>query len=176
MLREIAQIILSIHMSQLGSQAMPQARQEQLSGFIQEKSDQADVDPFLVVAIITHESKWRERVISDDRMDYGLMQVRAMYYGAPANALLYGENNIRAGVYVMKKSIDFCRGYLKREPTTQEWLSVYQGSVPSCKPTALTKIVEDYQFCLEDVIILEQKKDCREIYWGKIGAWNNYSD
>ncbi len=106
------------------------------------------VDPLLIVAIAMHESGWNERAISKDGEDYGLLQVRARYYGGRKEWLLNPATNIKAGGYVIAKSIEFCRRWLKREPTTQEWLSVYQGSRPSCKSTQLTKSFEDYAVCV----------------------------
>lgn len=116
------------------------------------------VDPYMIVSIIEHESRFDHNAISEDTLDVGLMQVRSMYYGGKRDWLFNGLTNIKAGGYVIKKSIDFCRGFLKREPTTQEWLSVYQGSIPSCKSNKLTKQVEDYMFCLRSD--LTQAKTC----------------
>src|SRR5271154_4139834 len=169
MFREIAQIILAI---QLSSPSLSTHRVEQLATVIQQQSDKVDVDPLIEVAIITHESQWNERAISGDREDIGLMQVRARYHGPNARQwLLNGEANIRVGSGVIGSSKDFCRKYLHREPTTQEWLSVYQGALPSCKPTKLTQQFEDYAMCLQaelDPLSVENEMglDCKKIYPG----------
>src|SRR5271166_647081 len=100
-------------------------------------------------------------------MDYGLMQVRAAHYGGPASYLLLGESNIKVGTHTIKMSKDYCRTKLHREPTTQEWLSVYQGSPAGykCKPTRLTKQFEDYALCLQDNVENQAGRNCKAIYW-----------
>lgn len=167
MVRELLQILLSI---QLSTHAIPQVREAALAHHIQQRAEYAGVDPFIVVAIITHESQWNERSISTDGMDYGLMQVRAAHYGADSNYLLVGESNINVGTYIIKKSIEYCRIKLGREPSTQEWLSVYQGSYKGyhCKPTKLTAQFESYALCLQDVVVNGQDRNCKAIYWPNI--------
>lgn len=167
MFREAAQILLAIQLSAPHS-TPPAARTEVLATCIQEQADKVDVDPFIFVAIIAHESQWRERAISGDGLDYGLMQVRHIYYGANRNLLLNGENNIRAGAYVIKKAKDFCRGYLKREPTTVEWMSVYQGDPRSCRPNRLAQKVTDFGLCLQQNVEFGHHYNCRHIYWPEI--------
>lgn len=169
MFREIAQIVLAI---QLSSSHVPTHRVEQLATVIQQQSERVDIDPIIEVAIITHESQWNERAISGDHEDFGLMQVRARYHGPNATKwLLNGEANIRVGSDIIKSSKEVCRKILHREPTIQEWMSVYQGAVPSCKPTKLTQQVEDYANCLAaemDPLSLESELgfNCKKIYPG----------
>jgi hypothetical protein len=168
MLREIAQIILAIHLS---SPKLPDARTKAYANTMQQEADKNDIDPLMIVAIAEHESQFNERAISADGEDYGLMQIRARYYGGKSQWLLNGENNIRVGSYLIKRAISFCRVKLKREPLPQEWLSVYQGSIPSCKPTKLTRLVADYADCLvqnvEGGAEAYLDYDCRSIYYGK---------
>jgi Transglycosylase SLT domain len=169
MFREIAQIVLAI---QLSSSHVPTHRAEQLAKVIQQQSEKIDIDPIIEVAIITHESQFNERAISGDQEDYGLMQIRAKYHGPNARQwLLNGEANIRTGSDVIRASRDFCRKYLHREPTIQEWMAAYQGSVPTCRPTRLTQQVEDYANCLVaelDSLSLESELgfNCKKIYPG----------
>jgi hypothetical protein len=169
MFREIAQIVLAI---QLSSSHVPTHRAEQLAEVIQQQSEKIDIDPIIEVAIITHESQWHEHAVSSDKEDYGLMQVRARYHGKTATSwLLNGEANIRAGSDVIRASREFCRKFLHREPTTQEWMGAYQGSVPTCRPTRLTQQVEDYANCLVaelDPLSLESELgfNCKKIYPG----------
>lgn len=164
MFREIAQIILAIQLST--TSPVPASRINSWAHVIQQQAVKIDVDPVEIVAIIAHESQFHERAISQDHEDYGLMQVRARYYGPWHNALLNGEHNIRVGAYVIGLSKDICRKKFGREPTTQEWLAGYQGS-PICKPTKLTKLVNDFAQCLsyrvdfKDIFIA----DCRKLYW-----------
>ena len=167
MFREAAQILMAIQMSAAHS-TPPAPRLEVLATTIQQQADAVDVDPFIFVAIIAHESQWRERAISEDGFDYGLMQVRHLYYGANRNLLLDGENNIRAGAYVIKKAKDFCRNYLKREPTTAEWMSVYQGNPRSCRVSRLSKKVADFGLCLQQNVEFGHNYNCKHIYWPEL--------
>jgi hypothetical protein len=170
MIREFAQILLAIHMSLSPFQPVPQYKVQQFATEIEKNSESTQVDPLVYVAIITHESEWNERAISADQEDYGLMQIRGRHYngGQHPEWLLNPHVNILAGGYVINKSITFCRKYLKREPSLQEWVSVYQGSRPSCKPSKLTKIVEDYYLCLVQNVEKNPEDgpptDCRVIY------------
>jgi hypothetical protein len=111
-----------------------------------------DISYLTYITIISHESKFNTNAISQDGMDWGLMQVRAKYYGAPATNLLNADANIRAGAYILRESERVCRRLLGREPGLEEILSLYTGSLPSCKPNKLTHILLNYQVCLEDEI------------------------
>lgn len=172
MFTEIAQILMAIQLSAT-HYTPPETRATALATTIQERAQYADVDPYIIVAIITHESQWRERAVSGDTEDYGLMQIRGrFYYGGKHNDwLLEGVNNIKIGTYVIKKSKDICRQHLGREPRTQEWLACYTGSCVNggmCKPTRLTKVIEDYELCLKDVVENNVSRDCRTIYWPEL--------
>lgn len=173
MLREIAHILLSINLS---THAIPQVRQLALANTIQRQAESADIDPYIIVAIITHESQWAERAISQDGLDYGLMQVRHIHYGGDPEYLLNGEANIRVGTYVIKKSIEFCRKYLDREPTTVEWMTTYQGNPHSCKPTKLAQKVVDYAECLEQNVEFGHNYNCKHIYWPNIQSTEDQED
>jgi hypothetical protein len=170
MIRELAQIIFAIHMSLSPFRPVSDAKVKQFATEIQKSAETTQVDPLIYVAIITHESGWDERAISQDGEDYGLMQVRGRHYngGKHPEWLLNPHVNLMAGSYVIQKSTDFCRRYLKREPTLQEWMSVYQGSLPSCKRSKLTKIVEDYYMCLVQNVEKDPEDgpamDCQAIY------------
>jgi hypothetical protein len=166
MFREIAQIVLAI---QLSSSHLPISRTEQLAKSIKNGSEFAGVDPFIIVAIATHESGWNERTISDDGEDLGLLQIRGKFYGGKNEWLLSGENNIRVGSYIIKKDIEFCEKQLKRAPSEDEWLSCYAGQCTNpahwCKPTSLTKQFVAYEKCLENAVSdIEQESavDCKK--------------
>jgi len=168
MFREIVQIMLAIQLS--AGPHYPAVRAEHLAKVIQSQSEAVDVDPLMIVAIAEHESHFNARAVSPDGLDYGLLQIRAKYYGGKPEWLFDETNNIKAGVYIIRKSMEVCRRILKREPTTQEWLSVYQGSLPSCKPTKLTKIVYDYAQCLIDLTSGDAETQvpasaCTHMYW-----------
>jgi len=164
MFRELAQIIIAIQLS--AAHILP-VRINSFAQSIQDNAVKYDFDPFIEVAIIAHESKFNELVISKDKQDYGLMQIRAKYYGGNKTYLLTGENNINVGSYIISKDKEYCRRVLKREPTTQEWLSVYHGSPSAyrCKPTKLTEQFEDYAVCIQDMIENNRDEICKEIYW-----------
>lgn len=175
MFRELFQIVMAI---QLSTHNLPPTRVEMLAETIQQRAIYADVDPLIVVAIITHESQWNERNISVDGKDIGLMQIRVANMGNNTSYLLLGQNNIRAGTDLIKRDIDYCRKVLGREPTTQEWLSPYQGPGRNgqgykCQPTKLTKLFADYASCLEDAVINGETKNCREIYWPELKTLEN---
>jgi len=161
-------IYFAIHLIHPG---IPSVMVDSYAAIIDKQAAAVNVDPLTFVAIIEHESHFNASAISPDGEDYGLMQVRARHYGGRAEWLLNPEVNIRAGGYIIKKSKDFCRNYLHREPEMQEWMACFQGScTPNqmCKPTKLTKIIEDYQSCLEDDVLAEKESsDCHKIYEGK---------
>lgn len=167
MFREIAQLLMAIQFSAPHA-TPPDVRLNAFATTIQQEADKVGVDPFIFVAIIAHESQWNERAISEDGLDYGLMQVRKLYYGASPNLLLNGESNIKAGAVVIKKSIEFCRGFLKREPTTAEWMSVYQGNPRSCRESRLAKKVTNFGLCLQQNVEFGHKFNCKHIYWPEI--------
>src|SRR5260221_14792782 len=101
MFREILQIIAAIHIS---TTTLPEVKVNLFAKAIQDASVYADVDPLTIVSVITHESQWRERAVSPDGLDYGLMQVRAQYYmhGNHSDWLFNGVANIKAGTYIIK--------------------------------------------------------------------------
>jgi len=171
MFRELAQILLSI---QLSTSHLPAVRADAFAKTMQKQADKVGIDPFILVAIAAHESQFNERAVSQDGMDMGLMQIRCQNYGGNCNWLLEGTNNIRVGADLIRRDIEYCRKKLEREPTTQEWLSVYQGS-PSgfrCKPTKLTKLFEDYALCLQDDVENDANRNCREIYYPQLKKAN----
>src|SRR5271166_1269280 len=151
MIRELSQILLAMHLS---THNMPEVRQEQIAKVIKERAEFVGIDPIMVVAIIEHESLFNERAVSADGMDFGLMQYRCKNYNGDCNWLLDGTNNIKAATDLIRRDIEYCRKTLHREPTTQEWLSPYQGSGSGfkCKPTHMTKAVEDYALCLAQAV------------------------
>lgn len=167
MIRELSQILLAMHLS---THNMPEVRMKQIAQVIKDQSEKIDIDPLIVVAIITHESNWYERAISADHNDYGLMQYRCLNYHGNCNWLLDGTNNIKAGTDLIRRDIEYCRKVLHREPTTQEWLSPYQGSGRGfkCLPTHMTKDVEDYALCLAKAVERgddpTQPCECKKIY------------
>ena len=163
MYRELMQIILAIKLS---SPSLPDSRAESFAKVMQKDAVKEDIDPFLFVAIAEHESQFNELIISQNGEDFGLLQIRARHYGGNSSYLLIGENNINVGSYIIRKDKEYCERKLGREPTTQEWLSVYQGSPSAykCKPTKMTNDVETYAMCLENNIVYNIVDDCKVLY------------
>jgi hypothetical protein len=163
MYRELVQIILAI---QLSTSNVLYIKAVSLAKVMQKDAVKEGIDPFILIAIAQHESKFHESIISQDGEDYGLLQIRARHYGSNPNYLLVGENNINVGSYIIRKDKEYCERELGRKPATQEWLSVYQGSQSAykCKPTAMTNDVETYAMCLQNNIVYNIKDDCKAIY------------
>lgn len=164
MVRELAQIILAI---QLSSPQMPDAMAEVYAKIIKGRSEQQDidVDPYLVISVIAHESRWNPRAVSSDGADVGLMQIRASNYGGNRNDLFNPETNINAGTYIMMKGREFCRKKLRREPTNAEYMALYAGESYAhlCTPTSISRWFEGYRTCLEREVNTGDRGDCRKL-------------
>lgn len=163
---DLATVMLAI---QLSAPLLPEASVNAYGKMIYDQSVKLNQDPLITIAIIKHESKWNSSIISDDRYDYGLMQIRAMYYHGPSVNLLNPWTNITVGSYWIKSSFDFCQKQLGREPQTQEWLSCFQGtcrlSNKWCSPTKMTDKVERYASCLQRNVFAKMSvEDCDVIY------------
>lgn len=163
---DLASIILAIQLSAL---KLPEATCNMYAQVIKQQADKLEIDPIIIVAIIKHESRWNAGLISDDTFDYGLMQIRAKFYGGNPVNLLNPWTNIIVGSYFIKSSKEFCAKDLNRTPNTQEWLSCFQGTCglvnKRCRPTKLTNRVAQYADCLK--YQLEDKSsiyDCDFIY------------
>lgn len=150
-------------------QSLPTPAVKAYSDVIYTQAVKLNQDPLLTIAIIKHESKCNSSVISDDHFDYGLMQIRAMYYKGPAVNLLNPWINITVGSYWIQSSYEFCEKQLGREPVTQEWLSCFQGTCKKrgkwCQPTKMTGRVENYATCLQrNVVAGMSVENCDLIY------------
>lgn len=135
---------------------------------IQKQSIKKNIDPLIIISIIAHESHWNSRAISNDKNDYGLMQVRARFVTISPERLLDGSTNIMVGSAFLDSSVKFCTKFLNREPLIEESLSCYQGSCSSkrkmCKPTKKTKDVVDYATCIYNSIKDKICYNCQPIY------------
>jgi hypothetical protein len=147
---DLATISLAINLS---SPKLLTSKVKSYSQVIHNQSEKLNINPLIVIAIIKHESRWTQSLISLDGEDYGLMQVRARFTRTPKDRLLWGEDNIFVGTYMIKSSEHYCTKFLGRKPSTQEWLSCYQGSctTPShiCKSTKMAAVVEQYAQCIQ---------------------------
>jgi hypothetical protein len=142
---------------------------------IDSQSTKLGLDSLITVAVIKHESNCYSGAISDDQFDYGLMQIRAMYYRGPSVNLLNPWVNITVGAHWLQSSKDFCQKQLGREPLTQEYLSCFQGTCKNkktgqwCEPTPMTNRVEKYAACLQHNIEVDMsEEDCDRIYRYKL--------
>jgi hypothetical protein len=165
MFREVAQIVMAIHLS---APNLPDVDANRFAVAFQQKAVEDDQDPFSGVAIATHESQFRERAISGDRLDWGLMQVRrtaALWH----TDLLNGVVNIGVGMYILKINKEMCARVLKREPTFPEYLSCYEGYCRSpavmCRSTTMSIQHEKYRACLENDVLNGGTENCRKIFW-----------
>ena len=85
------------------------------------------VDPFVVVALVDHESGWIETAISKDGKDYGLGQVRRKFIPKIEWAkLLDGEFNLRKTISILEMWRNICKVQVKVE-STEVILAGYAG-------------------------------------------------
>src|ERR1700735_1200428 len=129
MTTDIAPIIFAIH---LVAPQLPSYIVNTYAAAIEKQVETTtpEISPLTYITIIAHESGFRSNAISQDGMDYGLMQIRAIYYKGPATNLLNSEANIRAGAYILREDAKVCAKILGREPSLEETLSIYTGSIP----------------------------------------------
>ena len=160
MIRELAKIILAI---QLSAPTMASVQAEAYAKIIKQQAEVFDIDPLLPVSVAKHESRWNPFAISSDKQDYGLLQIRCgLAYKGPCQDLFNPEINIRMGTYLMAKNRDFCRKWLKREPTIEEYMSNYAGTYHFCTPTRISRNFESYRACLESVVENGATRDCNK--------------
>lgn len=165
---ELITIKLAIAMACSG---LSEQSTEAYANVVYAQSVKLNQDPLITVAIMKHESKCYSGAVSQDGFDYGLMQIRAMYYKGPAVNLLNPWVNITVGSYWIQSSYEFCEKQLGREPLTQEYLSCFQGTCRSkktgkwCQPTKMTDRVERYAICLQNNLIAKMSlENCDLIY------------
>lgn len=141
----------------------------QYAAVIDQQAVVAGVDPLTFVAIIEHESRFDQFAVSDDKMDRGLMQVRAQYYKGKADWLFNPKVNIAAGAHVIKSVVDMCTKHLGHTPDMASWGSCYLGSCGSrasfCRPTKKSMQRQQFHDCLIDVVYSDKDiKACQAIY------------
>lgn len=158
---DIATIILAL---QLSAPGLNVKTTEYYAKTIYKQQVKLGVDPIETIAIAKHESHWNHTLVSPDLEDWGLMQVRSRYIKFPSSWLLEPGVNIRVGTSLMLSSQKFCTKWLGRKPTTQEWLSTYQGSKSICKSTNLSFKVESYSKCIYDSLRNQTSYNCDAIY------------
>jgi len=135
MVRSIAVIAWAIGLSQ---PSLPQTTKTSYAKVVKEVSKKHKIDPFTIVAIGWHESRWRS-VVSKDGEDYGIMQIRARYSKgcrkdlkskscAQAKArLLNPHYNIRRAANHINEWRKTCRKLTRRPALFHRWLHGYGG-------------------------------------------------
>lgn len=135
MVRSIAVIVWAIGLSQ---PSMSEPLKRSYAKVVLESSKKHDIDPFTIVAIGWHESRWRS-VVSKDGEDYGIMQIRARYSKGcrkdlksaeckKAKArLLNPHYNIRRAANLISNWRKTCRRLTGRPALFHRWLHGYGG-------------------------------------------------
>lgn len=114
---------------------------KQYAAVIHQQSRARRLDPYLMVAVIAHESRLRAplRYTAAGELYVGLGQIRARNYPECRESLdsesckrriaslQDGSTNLHQAAIVLDQSRVFCRKHLGRKPKIAEWLSVYQG-------------------------------------------------
>lgn len=90
-------------------------RIKKISKYICLYSEKQNIDPYLVLSVIRHESFFRPKSISRTN-DYGLMQLNHKYFGGTCN-LLKIKCNIKKGAKFLAR--------IKRKPSKSHWLRRY---------------------------------------------------
>jgi hypothetical protein len=140
MVRPIAAIVAAILISRPD---MPVEEATRYARVLRDEAKEHGFDPYTGVSIIHHESGWIPDIVSENREDYGLGQIRARFIGAcrgdedplraPSAAcravkqsLLVPENNIRQMAELITDHRKLCR---EKTGTAKfhQWLASYQG-------------------------------------------------
>lgn len=140
MYRSVAVIAQAIALSQ---PSMPRQQLHVYASIVQKEAVKRSVDPFTIVSIVHHESHWNPRLVSRDREDHGLGQVRARFIGAcrqdadPLNApsaecqavkasLLTGAYNLQVMGSIISRNRRYCAKQTGRAHAV-DWISSYAG-------------------------------------------------
>ena len=126
------------------SPSLPKSVARNYAAVIQAEAKDHGIDPFTIVSLIRHESRFRASVISADGEDYGLGQIRARYLMAcrkdknPVKSpsprclaaktrLLHGPANIRHLAGAITQWRKTCRRMTGRPALFARWLHGYGG-------------------------------------------------
>ncbi len=176
MFRSIAVIVAGIL---LARPDMPREDATRYAKVLQQEAKARDFDPLTGVAIIQHESAWTVDIVSDNREDYGLAQIRARYVGAckhdddpldsPSDecravkqSLLQAETNIRQMARLITDNRKLCKAKTG-SASFARWLASYQGlNDPKhdqwCRPGKKTWEVINYRQHLLDQLFGGKKQ------------------
>ena len=109
------------------------ARKATYATMIDAASARMKIDPLIVIALIDHESGWRERAVSKDGKDFGLGQIRAAFVPkAERKKLLQGIFNLGKALGAIEAWRSLCR---TKTDSTIAWLEGYAGR---SRPKAVT--------------------------------------
>ncbi len=112
---------------------------QRYSPTIQYEAMQANVDPYLIVALIEHESGYNPRAIGPDGKDLGLMQLRTTgtclehRKHLPAAFIMTPEYNIHSGATCLSHFVSKCHGNVLNA------LGKYSGR--GCRPSKYGKTI-----------------------------------
>jgi hypothetical protein len=141
LLRSVFIITWAISLSQ---PSMSTAQRTSYAKIVREQAQKHRIDPFTLVAIIHHESRWRPNAVSRDGEDHGLGQIRARFEKAcrkdadPVKApspgckrakmsLLNGTYNIRRMAGHIANWRKTCRKITGQPALFKRWLHGYGG-------------------------------------------------
>lgn len=165
----LADIVLAINLT---APQMINQTAEWYGHIIEKQANRFEINPLLIVSVITHESQWSANKISSDQEDFGLMQVRAKYCHTPPDHLLNPIVNIQIGAALLKSNYNFCKKVLDMEPETNQFMTCYAGSCwpisKACRPTKISKDFQNHVECLEQALTERVSLNCNKIFWNKI--------
>jgi hypothetical protein len=100
------------------------AARQAAAGWIVERSRVRGVDPFLVVALIDHESRWNAYAVNSRSGTRGLAQIDPRFYDGDPDDLFGVEVNVRQIVGMLAAARLYCAPYSSR---ASDWLQVTTG-------------------------------------------------
>jgi len=141
MYRSVAIIAWAIGLSQ---PSMPVEQRKTYARVVQQQCKEHSIDPFTVVSLVHHESRWRASAVSPDGEDFGLGQIRARYRSgcrrdipaaqdnslscrAVRAMLLDGAYNIRQIAKTITAWRKKCNKVTGRRALLARWLHGYGG-------------------------------------------------
>ncbi|MBU0572050.1 MAG: transglycosylase SLT domain-containing protein [Candidatus Omnitrophica bacterium] len=141
MIRSVAVLAWAIGLSQPG---MPHETKARYARIVQQECKRADCDPFTLVALVHHESRWRPGAVGDGGRAIGLGQIHYQYYGAcrtdpdpignpgrdclrTRQALFDPEYNLRQTMAQIEKWWATCKQKTGRPALMARWISGYGG-------------------------------------------------
>jgi len=167
-----AQLALAISLAAGHNVSAVQA--EKYAEHIEQKASEIELDPMIMVSIISHESLFVADSISKDYNDIGLCQIRAKHYRGRFIELLDPFHNMDVCAFLLNANKKYCRKLLGRDPTIPEILASFTGSNGKCRETTMAKQIESYAECLKQAVLDGEAKDvCRKKNFTPLCKVNN---